>query len=97
MTHVNRRKFIKSTAAISAVTIVSPSIAFGSKANSAIRMGIIGGSVASTEVKLVTGTVTVGSWVEYDNLSTLVRALSCDYGTHSPICIQLHVHNGTVH
>ena len=42
MTHVNRRKFIKSTAAISAVTIVSPSIAFGSNANSAIRMGIIG-------------------------------------------------------
>jgi predicted dehydrogenase len=42
MTHVNRRKFIKKTAAISAVTIVSPSIAFGSKANSAIRVGIIG-------------------------------------------------------
>ncbi len=42
MTHLNRRKFIKSTAAISAVTIVSPGIAFGSKANSAIRMGIIG-------------------------------------------------------
>jgi len=42
MTHVTRRKFVKSTAAISAVTIVSPSIAFGSKANSAIRMGIIG-------------------------------------------------------
>ena len=42
MTHVSRRKFVKSTAAISAVTVVSPSIAFGSKANSAIRMGIIG-------------------------------------------------------
>ena len=42
MTHVNRRNFIKSTAAISAVTIVSPSIAFGSKANSAINLGIIG-------------------------------------------------------
>jgi len=42
MTDVNRRKFIKSTAAISAVTIVSPGIVFGSKANSAIRMGIIG-------------------------------------------------------
>ncbi len=42
MKHVNRRKFIKSTAAISAVTIVSPGIALGSKANSAIRMGIIG-------------------------------------------------------
>ena len=42
MTHVNRRNFVKSAAAISAVTIVSPSIAFGSKANSAIRMGIVG-------------------------------------------------------
>ncbi|TFH24209.1 MAG: Gfo/Idh/MocA family oxidoreductase [Bacteroidia bacterium] len=42
MTHLNRRKFIKSTAAISIVTMVSPSIAFGSKANSAIRMGVIG-------------------------------------------------------
>ncbi len=42
MTHLNRRKFIKSTAAISTLTIVSPSVAFGSKANSAIRMGIIG-------------------------------------------------------
>ncbi len=42
MTHLNRRKFIKGTAAISTLTIVSPGIAFGSKANSAIRMGIIG-------------------------------------------------------
>ncbi len=42
MTHVNRRNFIKSTAAISAVTIVSTTIAFGSKANSAINLGIIG-------------------------------------------------------
>ena len=42
MTHLKRRDFIKSTAALSTVTIVSPGIAFGSKANSAIRMGIIG-------------------------------------------------------
>ncbi len=39
---MNRRKFVKNSAAIGAFTIVSPSIAFGSKANSAIRMGIIG-------------------------------------------------------
>jgi len=50
MTHLNRRKFIKSTAAISTVTIVSPSIAFGSKANSAIRMGIIGCGGRGTSV-----------------------------------------------
>lgn len=42
MTDLNRRKFIKSTAAISTLTLVSPGVAFGSKANSAIRMGIIG-------------------------------------------------------
>ena len=42
MTHLNRRRFIQSTAAISTITVVSPSIAFGRKANSAIRMGIIG-------------------------------------------------------
>ena len=42
MAKVNRRKFIKNAAAISAVTIVSPSVAFGSKANSAINVGIIG-------------------------------------------------------
>jgi myo-inositol 2-dehydrogenase / D-chiro-inositol 1-dehydrogenase len=39
---MKRRDFIQGTAAISAFTIVSPSTAFGSKANSAIRMGIIG-------------------------------------------------------
>jgi len=42
MEDLKRREFLKNTAAISAVTVVSPSIAFGSRANSAIRMGIIG-------------------------------------------------------
>lgn len=39
---LNRRNFIKGTAAISAVTILSPMTVFGTKANSAIRIGIIG-------------------------------------------------------
>ena len=39
---VTRRKFIAGTAAISAFTILKPITAFGTKANSAIRMGIIG-------------------------------------------------------
>lgn len=39
---MERRIFVKNTAVISAATILSPGIAFGSKANSAIRMGIIG-------------------------------------------------------
>jgi len=39
---MKRRDFLQSTAALSAVTLLSPARAFGSKANSAIRMGIIG-------------------------------------------------------
>ncbi len=39
---MERRSFLKTTAAISAITILKPGIAFGSKANSAIRVGIIG-------------------------------------------------------
>jgi myo-inositol 2-dehydrogenase / D-chiro-inositol 1-dehydrogenase len=39
---MKRRDFLQSTAALSAVTLLSPATAFGSKANSAIRMGIIG-------------------------------------------------------
>ena len=38
----NRRNFIKGTAAISAATILSPMTVFGTKANSAVRIGIIG-------------------------------------------------------
>jgi hypothetical protein len=50
MIHLNRRNFIKSTAAISTVTIVSPAAAFGSRANSAIQMGIIGSGGRGTAV-----------------------------------------------
>ena len=39
---MERRTFLKSAAAVSAFTILKPGTAFGSKANSAIRMGIIG-------------------------------------------------------
>lgn len=39
---MQRRKFIKSTSTISAVTILSPNIAFGTNRNSAINIGIIG-------------------------------------------------------
>ncbi|MBT3243394.1 MAG: Gfo/Idh/MocA family oxidoreductase [Bacteroidetes bacterium] len=39
---MQRRNFLKSTAAVSTFTIVQPSIAFGSKINSAIKIGIIG-------------------------------------------------------
>jgi myo-inositol 2-dehydrogenase / D-chiro-inositol 1-dehydrogenase len=39
---MKRRNFLTNATAISGVTILSPSIAFGTKANSAIRMGLIG-------------------------------------------------------
>lgn len=39
---MQRRKFLKSTAAISTVTVLSPNIAFGSQANSTIKIGLIG-------------------------------------------------------
>lgn len=42
MKPINRRNFLTSTAALSALTILKPSTVFGTKANSAIRMGIIG-------------------------------------------------------
>lgn len=42
MKPMNRRNFLASSAAFSALTILKPSTVFGTKANSAIRMGIIG-------------------------------------------------------
>jgi len=39
---LNRRNFIKGTAAISAVTILNPMTVFATRANSAVRIGIIG-------------------------------------------------------
>ncbi|HRH60528.1 MAG TPA: Gfo/Idh/MocA family oxidoreductase [Chitinophagaceae bacterium] len=39
---MKRRTFLQSAAAVSAFSIVKPHIAFGTKANSAIRMGVIG-------------------------------------------------------
>lgn len=63
MNSLNRRKFIKKTTAISAVTLLTPSIAFGSKANSAIRLGIIGcgnrGTSVITSMSKHTNTVIV--------------------------------------
>lgn len=47
---MKRRDFLQSTAALSAVTIISPSTAFGSKANTSIRMGIIGCGARGTAV-----------------------------------------------
>jgi myo-inositol 2-dehydrogenase / D-chiro-inositol 1-dehydrogenase len=42
MNKINRRSFLKGAAAVSAFTILKPGTVFGTTANSAIRMGIIG-------------------------------------------------------
>ena len=47
---MKRRDFIKNTAAISAITILKPGIAFSSARNSAIQVGIIGCGSRGTEV-----------------------------------------------
>lgn len=50
MKPINRRYFLATTAAFSAFTILKPTTVFGSKANSAIRIGIIGCGNRGTEV-----------------------------------------------
>jgi myo-inositol 2-dehydrogenase/D-chiro-inositol 1-dehydrogenase len=50
MTKLERRTFLKQAAAISAFTILNPRIVFGSQANSAIRVGIIGCGSRGTAV-----------------------------------------------
>jgi predicted dehydrogenase len=50
MSKIERRSFIKGAAAISAITILKPVTAFGSKANSAIQVGIIGCGNRGTSV-----------------------------------------------
>ncbi|MEP7108144.1 MAG: Gfo/Idh/MocA family oxidoreductase [Ferruginibacter sp.] len=47
---MKRRSFVKSAAIISSITILKPGIVFGSKANSAIRVGIIGCGQRGTAV-----------------------------------------------
>lgn len=63
---MKRRDFLQSTAALSAVTIISPSAAFGSKANSAIRMGIIGCGAR--------GTAVITSMSDHTNINIIAMA-----------------------
>ena len=66
MKHLNRRTFIKNSAAISALTILNPSVTFGSKANSAIRIGIIGTGGRGTRV--------ISSMLEHTNINIIAMA-----------------------
>lgn len=50
MSSTDRRSFIKGAAALSAFTVLNPTTVFGSRANSAIRLGIIGCGNRGTSV-----------------------------------------------
>jgi myo-inositol 2-dehydrogenase/D-chiro-inositol 1-dehydrogenase len=63
---MKRRDFLQNTAALSAVTILSPSTAFGTQANSAIRMGIIGCGNR--------GTTVIRSMSEHTNINIIAMA-----------------------
>nr|MDA3833403.1 Gfo/Idh/MocA family oxidoreductase [Spirochaetales bacterium] len=66
MKPINRRNFVTSTAAISALTILKPSTVFGSRANSAIRVGIIGCGNR--------GTAAISSMVQHANAQIVAMA-----------------------
>lgn len=63
---MKRRNFLQGTAAFSAITLVSPATAFGSKANSALRMGIIGCGGRGTEV--------ISSMSKHTNINIIAMA-----------------------
>jgi myo-inositol 2-dehydrogenase/D-chiro-inositol 1-dehydrogenase len=71
MKPINRREFLTATAAVSAFTILKPATAFGSKANSAIRMGIIGCGNRGTEV--------LSEMIKNTSAQTVVMADLFDY------------------
>lgn len=71
MKPINRRKFLATSAAISAITILKPTTVFGTKANSAIRLGIIGCGNRGTEV--------ISDMVKHTNGQIIAMADLFDY------------------
>jgi myo-inositol 2-dehydrogenase/D-chiro-inositol 1-dehydrogenase len=63
---MERRNFVKNAAAISAATILTPATAFGSKANSAIQVGIIGCGNR--------GTAVISSMSKHTNINIIAMA-----------------------
>ena len=53
MTEVGRREFLGAAAAAASITILKPSIVFGSQANSAVRLGLLGCGGRGTTVTCV--------------------------------------------
>lgn len=74
---MKRRIFVKNAGVISAATILKPGIVFGTKANSAIRMGIIGcGS---------RGTTVISTMSKNTNISIIAMADIFDYQLQSAL------------
>jgi myo-inositol 2-dehydrogenase / D-chiro-inositol 1-dehydrogenase len=77
---MKRRDFLQNTAAISAITLISPATAFGTKANSAIRVGLIGcgsrGTAVITSMSNQTGiNITAMADLFRDKLETAKKTL----------------------
>lgn len=72
---MERRKFVKSAGIISAATILKPDIVFRTKANSAIKMGIIGCGNR--------GTAVISSMSKNTNISIIAMADIFDYQLQS--------------
>jgi myo-inositol 2-dehydrogenase / D-chiro-inositol 1-dehydrogenase len=88
MTRIERRTFLKQAAALSAFTILSPRIVFGSQANSAVRIGIIGcGS---------RGTAVISSMLQHTNTTIVAMAdlFEDQLQRANPILNQLNIGKG---
>jgi predicted dehydrogenase len=66
MTTIERRTFLKEVTILSAATILKPGIVFGTKANSAIRLGIIGCGER--------GTAVISSMSKHTNVNIIAMA-----------------------
>lgn len=78
---MKRRSFLRNTAAVSSAIILKPQIVFGSKANSAIRVGIIGcgnrgGAVIASMSKHTNTHIIAAADLFEDKLNTLVPELN---------------------
>ena len=65
-TLIQRRAFLKNAALISGVTIIKPSLVFGTKVNSAVRLGIIGCGDR--------GTAVISSMSKHTNMAIIAMA-----------------------
>src|SRR6476469_8230623 len=66
MSNVQRRTFLKNAAVVSAVTILKPGLVFSTRANSAVRLGIIGCGER--------GTAVISSMSKHTNVNIIAMA-----------------------